>query len=279
MLKASKVPDHEIAKITGISRATYYRRKKALSIYGISGLKRRSNKPKTLRTSKIPQTALDLILKIRGANPTYGKAKITVILTRDHNVILSESSVGRCLGKLISKRKIKHSFSYSRSKRKRKFNAHAKKWKYGMKATWPGEMIQIDHMSVTKNNVSMKHFQAWDPTTKTIVADLASNATSNAAAKFLQKVVKDLPFKVTSIQVDGGCEFMKHFEDECAKLKIELYVLPPKRPQYNGGVERANRTFREEFYSQDILAGPLGAFKYELTRAVTKYNTYDRILT
>jgi hypothetical protein len=41
----------------------------------------------------------------------------------------------------------------------------------------------------------------------------------------------------------GGSEFMKHFENECQKLGIELYVLPPKRPQYNGGVERANRTF------------------------------------
>ena len=27
-----------------------------------------------------------------------------------------------------------------------------------------------------------------------------------------------------------------------------LIVLPPKRPQYNGCVERANRTVRQEFY-------------------------------
>ena len=31
---------------------------------------------------------------------------------------------------------------------------------------------------------------------------------------------------------------------------IELYVLLPRRPQYNGCVERVNRTVREEFYSQ-----------------------------
>ena len=31
---------------------------------------------------------------------------------------------------------------------------------------------------------------------------------------------------------------------------IELDVLPPRRPQSNGCVERVNRTVREEFYSQ-----------------------------
>lgn len=84
-----------------------------------------------------------------------------------------------------------------------------------MKSFKPGEMIQIDHMTVTKNNISMKHFQAWDPKTKTIVAEVASNATSSAAAKFLRKVVQEMPFKILSIQVDGGSEFMRHFETEC----------------------------------------------------------------
>jgi len=274
ILKSRKVPDKEIAKITGISRSTYYRRKKAISKYGISGLKKKSTKPRTFRQSKIPQEIINLVLKIRLENLTYGKAKITVILKRDYNVEISESSVGRIIKKLTEAGKIKISASFTRSKRKRKFNSHAKKWQYGMKANNPGEMIQIDHMTVCKNNLRMKQFQAWDPLTKTIIADVVSNATSNAAAKFLHKVIKEMPFKISSIQVDGGSEFMKHFEEECGKLGINLYVLPPKRPQYNGGVERSNRTFREEFYSKDIDADSIGAFRFELTKAVIKYNSY-----
>ena len=274
ILKARGVPDDEIAKITGISRATYYRRKKAISQYGVIGLRKRTTKPKTFRKSKIPQNTIDLILAIRLDNPTYGKAKIAVILKRDHKVTLSESSVGRCIAKLVSANKIKRSVTATIIKRKRKFTSHAKKWQYGMKASKPGEMIQIDHMTVTKNNITMKHFQAWDPKTKTIVAEVSSSATSNMAAKFLHKVIAGMPFKILSIQVDGGSEFMRHFETECAKLKIPLYVLPPKRPQYNGGVERGNRTFREEFYANDILAESLGEFKFELSKAVRKYNTY-----
>ena len=274
MLKARGVPDKEIAKITNISRSSYYRRKRAISKHGLLGLKKKTTRPKTFRKSKIPQEIINLILKLRIDNPTYGKAKIAVILKRDHNSTISESSVGRIIKKLLSSGKIARSASSARVRRKRKFTAHAKKWQYGMNASKPGEMVQIDHMTVTKNNVHMKQFQAWDPKSKMIVADVVTSATSTAAAKFLHKVIKGMPFKIRSIQVDGGSEFMKHFEEECKKLCIDLYVLPPKRPQYNGGVERSNRTFREEFYSNDINADSIGAFRFEQNKAVDKYNSY-----
>jgi putative transposase len=54
-----------------------------------------------------------------------------------------------------------------------------------------------------------------------------------------------------------------------------LIVLPPARPKYNGGVERGNRIFREEFYARkDLLADSIGAFRYDLRKAFKKYNTY-----
>lgn len=275
ILKQNKVQDKEIAKITGISRSTYYRRKKAISIFGTNALEYKSRVPHRKRQSQISQTTIDLILDIRKNNPTYGKAKIAVILKRDHDVLISESSVGRVLKKLIEQNKIQISPSYVRAKRKRKFKRHAQRWQYGMKAKTRGELIQIDHMTGTKNGVTYKHFQAWDPITKTIVAQVVSNATSAAAAKFLHKVRKDMPFDIKSVQVDGGSEFMKHFEDQCQKLDIPLHVLPPRRPQYNGGVERGNRIFKEEFYSlKDILADSIRHLNALLQNAVHKYNNF-----
>jgi transposase InsO family protein len=41
---------------------------------------------------------------------------------------------------------------------------------------------------------------------------------------------------------------MLEFKEACKELDIPLVVLPPASPQYNGGVERSNRVFREEFY-------------------------------
>ena len=39
---------------------------------------------------------------------------------------------------------------------------------------------------------------------------------------------------------------MGEFEAECARRSPPLKVLPPRRPQLNGIVERANRTARAE---------------------------------
>ena len=41
---------------------------------------------------------------------------------------------------------------------------------------------------------------------------------------------------------------MKNFEDACNAYGIELFVIPPRTPELNGNVERANRTLRYEFY-------------------------------
>ena len=88
-----------------------------------------------------------------------------------------------------------------------------------------------------------------------------------------------MPFAVKSIQVEGGSEFMKNFESECMKLKIPLFVLPPSRPQYNGGVERSNRIFREEFYARsDLQAESLGTFRAELKMLLINIIPIDLIL-
>jgi putative transposase len=275
ILKARKVPDKEIAKITGISRATYYRLRKLMSIYGLRGLENRSKRPRRFRQSKIPKETIEIVLNIRRNNPTYGKDKIAVILKRDFTINLSVSSVGRLIKSFAQKGLIIPSYARIRKKRKRVFKEHAKLWQYGTKIEQPGQMMQIDHMVVTKNQLHFKHFQAWDPYTKTIVAEAYSAATSTSAKKFLTKVINEFPFKVQSIQVDGGSEFMAHFEQACADNNIKLFVLPPKRPQYNGGVERANRTMREEFYSDHrLLADSIGAMRTALYLAILKYNSY-----
>ena len=68
---------------------------------------------------------------------------------------------------------------------------------------------------------------------------------------------------------------MKEFEKTCQELGIELFVLPPASPKYNGGVERANCILREEFYENPkLLADSIGAMRYELQKMLKKYNEY-----
>ena len=276
ILMKQRVNWKEIKKIVEMGRSTYFRYKNLKKKMGIKGLVAKSKRPKKFRESRILKTTIDLVKKIRKENPICGKAKIEVIIKRDHGTLISESSVGRILKKLLEARKIMRSPSARPIKRKRVFMKHAKRWEYSKNIPKnPGEMVQIDHMSVSKNNAYLKDFQAWDPISKYVDAQVLTNATSHSAKKFLHQLVKNAPFKISSIQVDGGSEFMSEFEQACADLDIQLFVLPPKKPKYNGGVERSNRIFREEFYARnDLLADTVGAFKAELKSAVHKYNSY-----
>lgn len=274
-LKAEGVSDKTAQEFVKISRATYYRHKKILHDLE-KGVVPPSKRPRRLNKPRWGEAETQLVLRLRRENPTYGKAKIAIILKRDFDQTLSESTVGRILKTLLAKGLIQKSRSAVRAKRKRSFKKHAQRWTYKeYKDMGLGERVQIDHMTVTKNGVGMKHFQAWDRRSKYIDARVYSNAKSTSAKKFLLSFVETCPFKVHSLQVDGGSEFMADFEDACAELKIPLIVLPPSRPTYNGGVERGNRTFREEFYAKpNLLADSLGAMRAELKQAVHKYNTY-----
>lgn len=262
-------------EILGFSRSTYYRIKKTLKDLE-KGISPPSKRPKKLNKPRWGEAELQLVLMIRREDSTYGKEKITYILKRDHGFTMSESTVGRILTHLKERGLISKSASALRTKRKRNFKGHAKSWTFkDYKKMVMGERVQIDHMTVTKNGICFKHFQAWDRKSKFIDTQIYSDAKSSSAKRFLLDLVQKVPFKILSIQVDGGSEFMAEFEEACAELGIPLIVLPPKKPEYNGGVERGNRTFREEFYNRsNLLADSIGAMRAELKKATEKYNTY-----
>jgi hypothetical protein len=74
-LKCDGVHEYTIKKMLGFSRATYYRRKKALSAL-MRGALVPSRRPKRLRAKSWGEPQLDLILRIRMENSTYGMARI-----------------------------------------------------------------------------------------------------------------------------------------------------------------------------------------------------------
>ena len=79
----------------------------------------------------------------------------------------------------------------------------------------------------------------------------------------LDKLIAEAPFAIHGIQVDGGSEFRADFEAACKEKNLALYVLPPKRPELNGAVERAQSSWRYEFYAC-----------YDLPARLDKLQTY-----
>ena len=96
--------------------------------------------------------------------------------------------------------------------------------------------------------MELKQFTARDVISRWDVLEAHSRATAHTAAAFLKTMLSRMPFEVRVIQVDGGSEFESVFEALCQELGLTLFVLPPKSPELNAHVERAQRTHTEEFY-------------------------------
>ena len=261
------------------SKATFYRWRGCFLDHGLQGLMPRSRRPHRSRQPEWTKRDEEQVWQLRRRFPSWGKTTLWKVLSRDHGLTLSCSTVGRILSKGLRLGRIRPcAFYYGRVKAKRHRRLgtrHAKRWRYRMKAGQPGEMVQIDHMSVSLALKSdIKEFKAVCPISKQMVVKAYRQATALNARDFLMTLIRDLPCPLRSIQVDGGSEFMAEFEAACAELDIPLYVLPPKRPQYNGCVERANGTSRAEFYP--FYEGPLTleAVNRALKQYQQLYNDY-----
>lgn len=251
-LREQKCSEQLIYEVLQTSRATIYRWQQAFKKRGMVGLEPGSKTPHNKRTPQWSKHLEQRVLHLRKKYPLWGKKTLTTLINRTSNEPVTESTVGRIIKKLIELNRVKPvCFFYGKlkPKKRRNFSGHAKRWTKGMKAKKPGELLQIDHMTITiDSQFTIKEFKAKCPVTKITIAQCYWNASSKTATEFLSYVQKHLPFKIHSIQVDGGSEFRADFEDLCKNEGIPLLVLPPSSPELNGDVERANRTFKREFY-------------------------------
>lgn len=251
-LRAEGCSEAAALRAIGWSRSAYYRWQARCRAFGVKGLAAQSRRPRRINPRRWTRAQEWAVWRMRKQYPFMGKKRLKVMLDRD-GTALSESTIGRILAKGVGLRRITPcAFLRGRvkAKRRRSFTSgHAQRWRPDMKAARAGEWIQIDHMSVSRDGDTLKEFKATCPVSKQLVARVYSRATANNASRFLNAVREDLPFELRSIQVDGGSEFCAEFEEACEALNLPLAVLPPKSPELNGVVERANDSSRTEFWS------------------------------
>jgi transposase InsO family protein len=137
-----------------------------------------------------------------------------------------------------------------------------------------GDLVQLDTLDIRPlPGVVLKHFTAQDVTSRWNVIGVYNRATARNAALFLDELEARMPFPLKAIQVDGGAEFEALFEEECRRRGIKLFVLPPRSPKLNGGVERAHRTHTEEFYEITDSTFEIADLSKELLEWEDIYNT------
>src|SRR4030042_3783453 len=258
----------------GISPQTFYRWKRRYNPQKLSTLESLSCRPKHLRQPTWSTEMATMVLNLREENPRWGKEKLADLL-QDKGYQVSVSMVGRIIRRLKDRgiliEPILTLVSAGKRLRKRPYAIRKPKDHKAQKA---GDLIQVDTLDLRPlPGVVFKHFTAHDVISKWNVTSVFSSATATNAASFLDMIEQRMPFPVKAIQVDGGSEFEAIFEEKCRQRGKNLFVLPPRSPKLNGGVERAHRTHTEEFYEVTDSSFELLELRVELSQWERIYNT------
>ncbi len=258
----------DAAQAVAVPRATLYRWRKQPEP--------RSKRPRRLRAKTWSPALVEAVEALRLDHPMWGRAKLGPLLRRE-GFVVSDATVGRIIAHLVARGVVepvpllRRKGSAARHWRRK----HAIRLPKGQKATAPGELVQVDTLSVNlRPDRAIKQFTAYDPVARHTAAQAFSRATAQCAASFLDKLIAAMPFPITGIQVDGGAEFMAAFEQACAAKKLALFVLPPKRPDLNGAVERAQSSWRYEFYACHELPSRLDRLNERIDAFAHLYNNH-----
>ena len=233
----------------GVGKSAYYEWRGRFGREGLRGLSPKSRRPRSHPGRQWTMQDAERIRRLRERHPWAGAAKLHVLHNREHPR-LALAAVKRIVSWLLKRRRILRCDFAERggSRRQRDFSgSHARRW--DMRRDWHAA-IQVDHMTLSGDGVTLKGFHAVAPGDRRFCGRMYSRASSGCAADFLRRLVGEWGADaVRRIQVDGGSEFMGEFERACMQLGIELLVLPARRPQWNGLVERINRTVRAECWN------------------------------
>lgn len=235
----------------GISPQSFYRWKRRFKPHDLTSLEGGSCRPLRVRQPETEPAIVGKIKQLRERYPHWGKDKLAVLLKRE-GITLSSSTVGRTIYRLKARGFLKEPLTVTQAKLARQRHwkpryAVRKPKDYPVKA--PGDLLEVDTLTLKLlPNLRRYQFSARDLVGKWDGLKAYCRQTNFCAALFLDYLEKVFPFPIKALQIDGGSEFKKDFERECQQRGFLLFVLPPSSPKLNGGVERANRTHREEFY-------------------------------
>lgn len=258
----------------GISPQTFYRWKRLYDARHLESLEDRTHRAHHPRQPTAPPELVEAVRQLREANPRWGKNKLTPLLA-EQGYHASASMVGRIIRRLKERGLLKEPVpNYVSTGKRQRLRPYAQRKPRDYQADRAGDLVELDTLDLRPlPNVIYKHFTAHDVVSRWNVISVYQHATATNARSFLDELLQRMPFPVKAIQVDGVSEFQAVFEAECQRRGIALFVLPPRSPKLNGGVERAHRTHTEEFYEITDSTYAIQDLNQELLKWEHRYNT------
>ena len=134
---------------------------------------------------------------------------------------------------------------------------------------YPGDKVQVDIKHVPQECITFpaygyKYYQitAIDEFSRKRILKIVKEKSTYETSKFLIELENKLGFKINTIQVDNGYEFVNdgdktdktsEFEKVAQKLGMKIKRIRPYSPWQNGKVERSHREDSKIVYNRKIF--------------------------
>jgi transposase InsO family protein len=252
----------------GISRTTFYKWYERYKKEGLEGLYDKPKTPKNKRKPTVRNKYKQIIIKIRKKYPTWSKEKIAKYLEVEKGIKISPSTVYRLLKQTNLIEKIKN----KRLEKKRRRKINKKRIRKGLKATFPGEVVQIDVKHLPQKGRTYYQFTAIDKYSRLSYAKVYATKSSRKAKEFFIEVMEYFGFEIKKVQTDNGSEFLGEFDRYLEEKGIEHYFSYPKSPKTNSNVERVIRSIEEELWLIEGIEYTIEELNRKLRRYLRIYN-------
>lgn len=151
-------------------------------------------------------------------------------------------------------------------RKKKKQRSYPKSNYKSLKASYPGQYVQIDVKYVPNECIGFashhsRYYQitAIDLYSRKRYMELAEENSTYTTSEFLKRLEGNLGFEIDLVQTDNGFEFVNdsevtnkktRFEKQLEKMEIKHKRIRPYSPWQNGVVERSHRVDNELFYNK-----------------------------
>jgi IS30 family transposase len=151
-----------------------------------------------------------------------------------------------------------------------------------MDGKYPGDKVQVDIKYVPQECVKFPAYgdrfyqiTAIDEYSRKRVLEIVKEKSTFETTRFIKHLEERMGFKIRTIQVDNGHEFVNDndktskdsaFEKAVAALGMELRRTRPYSPWQNGKVERSHREDGKILYGRKVFTS-----EKELRRQVSKH--------
>jgi len=235
----------------------------------------KSTKPHVCRQMVIPTGIFSFIKAVREQYPHLSKYKVKIFLDEFCETQGLAKRSDSWIGKVIKQNAFFFNVRKPVKKQRKSKKQKLRIFRCPKQKDISLGYLQVDGTRVVWEGQSLYFLCAVELTTRQAFVQRVSSFSSMQAKVFLERILRDVSYKIHTIQTDNGSEFAKYFDAALEELSITHKWSLPHSPEVNGYVERFNGIIQAEFIDYHVDLGVIDRplFDRKLADWVEYYNT------